>query len=715
MTRWPRGLSGLLLLSTLAGAQTKTSLTLDDLFSKVEIHSAKLSPDGTAAVFVTTRADWKRNRFRQDLWLWREGQTALLPLAQSGHDSDPQWSPDGKRIGFISDRTLEPGSADAPDIGKDDAEKEVARVWIIDPAGGDAYPLYREPLKVHSFAWTRDSSSILFSVPEPLSKEAQEEKKRNWKDVERWREDERGDLLLQLATNDAAPNARPLPIEAEESAPKDSAKTGKEEASSIPKTARILTRSRYAIGEIVPAPSGSEIAFLTNSISGRLEHPDAYEIYLIDTYGNDGPAKQLTHNEALERQLHWSSDGKELYFGVFAASGSLEGKYKDVQGRLYALDVSTGAMQRLGKEFTGSWTDYAVTPEGKVFGLGQLGTEVQVYSLAGKSVKLSDQAGTYENLASSDRGSALLFQHSTIDQAPELFVASDAAHLNSAKQITSLNTLFASRELGRMKTYTWKAPDGKTVEGVLLYPPGQFEAKHLRMLTLIHGGPADADGNKFGADWYSWALLAAANGWLVFEPNYRGSTGYGDDFMTAISPHIVSAPGRDILAGVDALVADGSADARHLAIGGYSYGGYMTDWLITQTTRFRSAVTGAGAVEHASNWGNDDLTFDDAWYLGGLPWQNVDVYESEAALFQFNKVKTPVHEVMGADDVRVSASQGYLLERALDALHIPHEFLIFPGEGHGLGKDPWHGYIKVREELKWLAEHDKDEPVLPTQ
>jgi len=313
-------------------------------------------------------------------------------------------------------------------------------------------------------------------------------------------------------------------------------------------------------------------------------------------------------------------------------------------------------------------------------------------------------------LETSAHNGALLFQYSAADQPTELFLASGAAHLGSARQITHLNTLFTQRDLPRMRTFQWKSSDGKTVEGVLLYPPGKFEQKHLRMLTLIHGGPGDADGNKFGADWYSWAMLAASNGWLVFEPNYRGSTGYGDDFMTGISPHIVSVPGRDILSGVDALVKQGYADPVHLAIGGYSYGGYMTNWLITQTNRFRSAVTGAGAVEHAANWGNDDETFDDASYMGGLPWQAPAIYQSEAALFQFDKVRTPVHEVMGADDVRVSAAEGYLLERALDALSIPHEFLIFPGEGHGLGKDPWHGYIKVREELKWLAKYDSGEP-----
>jgi poly(3-hydroxybutyrate) depolymerase len=124
--------------------------------------------------------------------------------------------------------------------------------------------------------------------------------------------------------------------------------------------------------------------------------------------------------------------------------------------------------------------------------------------------------------------------------------------------------------------------------------------------------------------------------------------------MLAIMPHLVSAPGRDILSGVDALVKDGIADPDHLTIGGYSYGGYMTNWLITQTTRFKAAVTGAGAVEHAANWGNDDLTWDDAWYLSGTPWEKPELYQDEAALFQMNKVTTPTHIVGGNADNRVS-------------------------------------------------------------
>ena len=238
-----------------------------------------------------------------------------------------------------------------------------------------------------------------------------------------------------------------------------------------------------------------------------------------------------------------------------------------------------------------------------------------------------------------------------------------------------------------------------------MYPPGKFEAKNLPMFTFIHGGPADADGNHFEADWYQWGILAATNGWLVFEPNYRGSSGYGDKFLTQIVPEIVSRPGKDILEGVDALVKDGIADPNQLTVGGYSYGGYMTNWLITQSTRWKAAVTGAGAVEHVGNWGNDDTTFDDAYFLGGRPWEAPQRYHDEAAIFQINKVRTPTHMVGGADDIRVAVLEDYLLEHALYSLGIPNALLIFPGEGHSLDKNPWHGKIKVREELKWLQKY----------
>jgi acylaminoacyl-peptidase len=152
-------------------------------------------------------------------------------------------------------------------------------------------------------------------------------------------------------------------------------------------------------------------------------------------------------------------------------------------------------------------------------------------------------------------------------------------------------------------------------------------------------------------------------------------------------------------------VKEGIADPDKLTIGGYSYGGYMTNWIITQSPRFKAAVTGAGAVEHIANWGNDDLTFDDAWYLGGTPWEVPNNYQSEAAIYQITKIKTPTHIVGGSVDIRVYIGEQYLLERALQTVSVPHALLVFPGEGHSLAGNPWHGKIKVREELKWLDKY----------
>ncbi|CAF1115761.1 unnamed protein product [Rotaria sordida] len=141
----------------------------------------------------------------------------------------------------------------------------------------------------------------------------------------------------------------------------------------------------------------------------------------------------------------------------------------------------------------------------------------------------------------------------------------------------------------------------------------------------------------FRADWYTCAGMMATEGWLVLQPNYRGSSGYGDDFLNGILLEIVSRPGKDILFGVDALIRDGIADPMRLAVGGYSYGGYITNWLITQTTRFNAALSGAGAIEHVIDWGTNDIPVSNVYLLGGFPWQQPSRYQKEAAVYQLDK------------------------------------------------------------------------------
>ncbi len=654
----------------------KSPLTFDEAFDYVQIQSVKISPDGSAVLIGTRRANWDVERFERTLWLYRNHE--LRQLTSSGRDHSAEWSPDGRWIAFLSDR---------PAVGSK-KDSDGTEIYLISATGGEAFEATYEANTVDAMTWAPDSQSLYFAVKPPLDEAQRGEHKKQWHDVEIFREDDRGDVIRRL------PLAAAIATSQQTTPPK------REET---PGAVRIA-RSSESVDDMAVSPDGMQIAFATGSLSGRMESIAENELWLVDA--RTGDLRQLTHNEANERDVVWSRDGKRILFSVHG--GSVEGKYEDVQGRIYSIDPATAKIERLGAAFKGSLDEPILLHDGVLVTTGTVGTEVQIYT-EGKDkefAKSAGKAGTYAMLSAATQSPRVAFVYSAQQKPAEVYVAEDAQDLRETQPITSFNKLFTERELPQGRPYQWKADDGTTVEGWLIYPPGQFNATHLPMLTLVHGGPASADGNHFRSDWYDWAVIAACHRWLVFRPNYRGSAGYGDTFMRQISPHLVSRPGRDILEGVDALVRDGIADPSQLTIGGYSYGGYMTNWLITQTSRFKAAVTGAGVVEHAANWGNDDLTFDDAWYLGGAPWAAEKNYNDEAAVWQMNKVITPTQMVVGGDDVRVAKLESYLMERELHTLGVPNRLLIFPGEGHLLGTNPWHGKIKVREELKWLDQYD---------
>jgi dipeptidyl aminopeptidase/acylaminoacyl peptidase len=694
-------------VGTFTFAQNKSKITLDEFFNSVSFSSVKLSPDGNSVVIGTERADWDRQIFSKNLWLYRNDAASgsLVQLTQSGHDTDPQWSPDGRWIAFLSDR-----KSDAEDADDDDSDKKdegVDQIYLIDPRGGEAFSVTSGAEEVHDFAWSADSKTLYFATRDPWSKEQKDEYRKQWKDVVQYRTAERGDTIFALDLSDALATHTAAPAKS---------KTKAEKQSDVTHGTRAIAKSQWRVEQLLTSPDGSKLAFMANPINKREEKFDDYEIYVVDLTNvarAPSPANsksevephRLTHNQAVEHDLHWANDNQHIFFTIDV--GDVTGPYRDLQPHLYWVNSESGTLEQWAKDFVGPVEHYDVTSD-NVLGSARLGTEVQIYSASkpGESLhQISDWKGTYASVSTSPHSPHVAFLYSSLDKPEEVYFADSAADISHARPITSFNRLFTERELPQGKPYRWKADDGTTVEGMLIYPPGKFEAKNLPMFTFIHGGPADADGNHFEADWYQWGILAATNGWLVFEPNYRGSSGYGDKFLSQIVPVIVSRPGKDILEGVDALVKDGIADPNQLTVGGYSYGGYMTNWLITQSTRWKAAVTGAGAVEHVGNWGNDDTTFDDAYFLGGRPWEAPQRYHDEAAIFQINKVHTPTHMVGGADDIRVAVLEDYLLEHALYSLGIPDALLIFPGEGHSLSKNPWHGKIKVREELKWLKKY----------
>jgi dipeptidyl aminopeptidase/acylaminoacyl peptidase len=682
---------GLIFVCALVYAAEKPKLTLDEFFNYVEILAVAVSPDGNSVVINTERADWDQSIFRRDLWLYRNDGKSLTQLTQAGDNTRPQWSPDGNWIAFVSERKS---------AKEDDAkEEEVAQLYLIPVGGGEAFPVTQGDEEVHSFSWSPDSRTLYFATRTPWTKAQKDAYKKEWKDVLQYRAAERGDMIFRIDVADVVARRAAAGTKPEQDS---------DEESDATPGAGALARTLWRVHELDVSPDGRALAFASESVSEREEKIGEFEIYTVELANAtvDRAPRQITHNEAQEQDLRWAKDSKHIFFEV--QYGSVEGKYKDSQTRLYWVNADTGEIQRWAADFEGAVGRYTITPDGGVIAAGQLGTETQTYFQSKVSQpfsKLAGVPGTYALVASGQHSQRIAFVHSAIEEPAEVYLAESSDGLKSARPITSFNQLFTRRDLPKAKPYHWTSDDGTAIEGMLMYPPGKFEAKHLPMFVFPHGGPDDADGNHFEADWYVWDRLAATQGWLVFEPNYRGSTGYGDKFLAGIVPEIVSRPGKDVLAGVDALVKEGIADPDHLTVGGYSYGGYMANWLITQTTRFKAAVTGAGAVENVANWGNDDTSFDDIYFLGGFPWEVPQRYQDEAAIFRMNKVRTPTHIVGGAEDIRVAVAEAYVLDHALHALDVPSTLLIFPGEGHELDKNPWHGKIKVREELKWLEKY----------
>src|ERR1017187_8133145 len=294
-------------------ASGKPRVTLDEFFNSVEFSKVALSPDGHMVAIATERADWEAERFRQDLWLWRDSDGVLIPLTQSGHDSDPKWSPDGKWIAFLSDRDGESDKSDK----EDDDKKGATHLYLIPVSGGEAFPVTRGAEDVHSFAWSPDSKTLYFATRIPWTTKQKDEYKEHWKDVVRYREQERGDVISRIGVTDALARQVAMgPKEAKKSKKDKKKDEDKDEETGETPGAQAVVTSPYRVKSLAISPDGSQVAYLTDSVSQRFEGLKEVEIYVADASkaGPQNSARQMTRNEAIEEELQWSHDGKNLFF-----------------------------------------------------------------------------------------------------------------------------------------------------------------------------------------------------------------------------------------------------------------------------------------------------------------------------------------------------------------------------------------------------------------
>src|SRR6202049_2445089 len=443
--------------SILAHAQTaKPKLTLDEFFNSVSFPSVKVSPDGNSVVIETERADWEQQTFRKELWLYRTANGSLTQLTQSGHDSTPQWSPDGQWIAFLSERKVAVAKdADAGDDKAADKDKDVAQLFLISPSGGEAIAITSGADEVHGFAWSQDSKAIYFATRQPWTKQQNDDHKKEWKDVIRYRGDERGDVIFRVPLEEALARHAALGSNSKElsDAEKDSGATP---------GAVAIARAPLRVGQISISHDSTRLAFVTSSVSERQEKVEDIELYLVRLTGSAAEATpvRLTHNEAVELNLEWAPDNRHLFFQVNL--GSLERKYEDPQPRLYWIDAADALgstsdstsnkreAQRWFADYPGEVVRYTPLPDGSVLCASRIGTEVQLASQANPKatiVKREGWAGTYEipAAASQSQSTRIAFAYSATERPTEVYITDGPGKLAQARPITSFNKLFTER------------------------------------------------------------------------------------------------------------------------------------------------------------------------------------------------------------------------------------------------------------------------------
>lgn len=653
----------------------KPTFSFDEFFNYTTFKLFDFSPNGQHLIIQTKRPSWNTSSYEKTLWLYDvQNQTKKLITTNLHPSITPKWSPSGDYIGLIPKKHIA--------VNQTNDQQSQQYIYLYSLLSDTLLPIEIGNDTLLSFTWSANDSTIYIAVINTWSNNKEVELyKDEWKDAIQYRE--------RFLLNNSTIYCIDLNLN--------------NILSVIDKN--VVRQVSFLVGELLYVSYGKQLIF--SSVSKLVEDLNDFELYSINLE-NTSKLSRLTNNGALELRLQVSNDGHHILFQTMDLSGNKR-LPNHGQIRLYSLNLINGKIKRLAEKFHGSIFGYTNKNTSSVYILGQLGTQVHIYTQKLSSDILIEHIGwngTYESIVSSNKTGSIAFIHSSSEKPMEIYFIENIDQLKSPRAITNENELFTRRNLPQTKLYQWRNEDDhRMIEGILHYPPEKFEAKNLSLLVLIHGGPHWASLNKLELVWHEWAPLAASEGWLVLEPNYRGSTGYGDDFLNEVRFKPLSRPGKDILYGIDQLIKDGIVNPHRLAIGGYSYGGFLTNWLITQTQRFNAALSGSGAADYVSMWSTTDLPEPLTYLFGGFPWEVPDTYKNESPMYQLHRIRTPTHIVTGEDDNRVPTSQSYMLERGLHSLRVPVKLLGFPKEGHSISINPWYGKIKAREELKWLKKY----------
>lgn len=666
-------------------AATKRNIEIDDLFRIKGVGNPQVSPDGKWVAYTVSTTNLKEEKSQTQIWMAPTDGGDPLPMTAKGTSaSQPRFSPDGKYLGFLASRS----------DGTSSADMVKTQVWLLDRRGGEAQQLTEVMQGVSGFDWSPDSKKLLLSVrdPSPQELEAQEHKEKG--------------------TRPARPKAPPphvidrLQFKRDNAGYLDRRRTHLYVFEITGKKLTQITSGDFEDRQPVWSPDGRFVAFVSN----RTEDPDSNYDSNIWVVAADNPDKgktliQLTRNPGDDEQPAWSPDGKWIAYVTNPQPELLW--YATNHLALLPAPAAVGATKVEPKLLTKPLDRNVRAPEfapdgaSIYFNLEDSGEDhLACIPVAGGSVTRPIAGARSVGSFSIGKDGTIAALITETKLPNEVFLLK-AGNLT---QLTNVNKDWLDDvRLVDFEEVQFKSKDGTPVEGFIVKPPAFSPELKYPALLRIHGGPVSQYSKSFSFE----AQLFAANGYVVVMVNPRGSSGYGQDFSRAIFADWGKKDTQDVLAGMDYAIAQGYVDADRLGVGGWSYGGMMTNYVITQTQRFKAAISGAGGALWTAHYGHDHYQLEYEVELG-LPWRNREVWERISPFYSVEKITTPVLYMGGAVDWNVPIIGSEHMYQALRRLGRTTQLVVYPGEHHGIRKP---SYQKDRYEryLAWYAKYVKGE------
>jgi len=656
-------------------------ITIDDYFQIRDVAQPELSPDGQWIAYSVRTRMLKEDKNDQRLWMISTHGGDPIPVTAEGvSSSHPRWSPDGKYISFLSARNG----------GKN-------QIWLLDRRGGEAQHLTEIPQGVNDFEWSPDSSCLTLILQDPKPEDAEAAKDKD-KDKPAPKPKTPPPFVIDR-----------LQFKEDTVGYLDHRRTHLYVFDVTSKKSTQLTSGDFDDNEPTWSPDGKSIAFTSNRTTADPDRNYNTDIWVVAADNTDKGVHltQITRNPGADRAPAWSPDGKWITYVT----------QTDVKAMIYAthhLAISPsngGEAKVLTLAFDRSVRRPHFSPDGHAiyFIADDDGTQ-NLFRIPVAGGEVSRPIGGPLNVAYYSLGSdgAIAAQISSLDRPDEIFFLSN----NNLTRPTKTNdALFAQLRLAQVDYVHFKSKDGTPVAGYLYKPVDYTPGKKVPTLLNPHGGPV----GQYSASFYHLAQLYAANGYAVLLPNPRGSSGYGQKFCEAIFADWGNKDFQDDMAMVDYSVAQGIADPDKLGVGGWSYGGMSTDFIIAQTTRFKAAISGAGIALLTSGYGHDQYIRDYDFELG-RPWENKAVWEKISPYYRVNNITTPTLFMGGDIDWNVPIIGSEQMYQALKSLGRTTELVVYPGEHHGF-TIPSHLKDRLERYLAWYAHYVKGDsaPARPAE